>query len=220
MPMKTFLQNEPLTDAELDRLGDFLESCKGGSAMNIEALDGFFAALIAGPESVMPSEYYPEVFGGEMSYTCEFASLDDENEILGLMTRHWKTIAGTLIEDKVYLPLLLEDENGTEHGNDWAIGFLRGVDMRHDGWEELVTDEQYGGCVLPMVMLCYEHEDSELRPDPISPSKREKIIAYMAAGLLQAYRYFRKHREAFASTMCPCGSRMKFRRCCGGGRLN
>ena len=54
MPMRTFTQNEPLTDAELDRLGDFLKSCKGGKAMNVEALDGFFAALIAGPETVMP----------------------------------------------------------------------------------------------------------------------------------------------------------------------
>jgi hypothetical protein len=58
VPMKTFTQNEPLTDAELDRLGDFLKSCKGGRAMNVEALDGFFAALLAGPETVMPSEYY------------------------------------------------------------------------------------------------------------------------------------------------------------------
>ena len=54
--MKTFTQNEPVTDAELDRLGDFLKGCKGGKAMNVEALDGFFAA---GPETVMPSEYYP-----------------------------------------------------------------------------------------------------------------------------------------------------------------
>jgi uncharacterized protein len=54
-PMKTFTQHDPLTDAELDRLGDFLKSCKGGKAMNIEQLDGFFAALIAGPEIVMPS---------------------------------------------------------------------------------------------------------------------------------------------------------------------
>ena len=83
--MRTFTQNEPLTDAELDRLGDFLKSCKGGRAMNVEQLDGFFAALIAGPETVMPSEYYPEVFGGEMSDACEFGSLDEANEILGLM---------------------------------------------------------------------------------------------------------------------------------------
>jgi uncharacterized protein len=65
--MRTFPQNNPLTDAEFDRLGEFLKSCKGGRAMNIEELDGFFAALIAGPETVMPGEYYPEIFGGEMA---------------------------------------------------------------------------------------------------------------------------------------------------------
>ena len=70
--MRTFTGNAPLTDAELDRLGEFLKNCKGGKAMNVEQLDGFFAALIEGPETVMPSEYQREVFGGEMSEACEF----------------------------------------------------------------------------------------------------------------------------------------------------
>jgi hypothetical protein len=37
--MKTFTQNEPLTDAELDRLGGFLKGCKGGRAMNVEEFE-------------------------------------------------------------------------------------------------------------------------------------------------------------------------------------
>jgi hypothetical protein len=45
--MNTLPRNDPLTNAELDRLGDFLKGCKGGRAMNVEELDGFFAALIA-----------------------------------------------------------------------------------------------------------------------------------------------------------------------------
>jgi hypothetical protein len=40
--------------------GDFLESCKDGRAINVEVLDGFFAAVISGPETVMPSEYYSD----------------------------------------------------------------------------------------------------------------------------------------------------------------
>src|SRR3990172_9538480 len=114
MPMRTFSQDEPLTDTELDRLGEFLKSCKGGKAMNIEEVDGFFAALIAGPEIILPSEYLPEVFGGEMSDTCEFENLDEANEILGFLMRHWNTIAATLHKDEVYVPLLLADENGVE----------------------------------------------------------------------------------------------------------
>jgi uncharacterized protein len=93
----------------------------------------------------MPSEYYGEVFGGEMSDACEFRSLDEANDILGLLMRHWN-IAGTLFKGEVYGPLLLFDEDGTAHGNDWAHGFMRG--MRHDGWAELVNEE-HGGCLIP-----------------------------------------------------------------------
>lgn len=51
MSMKVLKQNSPLTDTEFDRLGDFLANCSGCDAMNLEELDGFFAALIAGPET-------------------------------------------------------------------------------------------------------------------------------------------------------------------------
>ena len=161
--------------------------------MNVEQLDGFFAALIAGPETVVPSEYYPEVFGGEMADACQFGCLDEANEILGLMMRHWNTIASALYKGAVYVPLLLEDIDGMAHGNDWARGFIRGMGMRHDGWAELVNDEQHGGCLIPMMMLYHEHdEDPEMRPKPISPEKREEVIVHMAAGLVAAYNYFRE----------------------------
>jgi len=232
--MTTFAQHEPLTDAELDRLGHFLKSCKGGRAMNLEQLDGFFAALIAGPEAVMPSEYNRELFGGE---TPEFSNLDEAKDILGLLTRHWNTIAGTLFKGEVYGPILLQNENGVAHGNDWAHGFMRGTLMRHDGWLELVNDEEQGGCMVPIFMLHYEHDtDPKMRPKPISPERREDVIVHMAAGLLQAYRYFRKQPQNGAgagtleprrnapkvgrNNLCPCGSGKKYKRCCGGASVN
>ena len=235
IPMRTFAQPEPLTDAELDRLGDFLEGCKSGKAMNVEQLDGFFSALIAGPETVMPSEYNRELFGGEVP---EFSSLDETKEILGLLMRHWNTIAGTLLKGEAYVPLLLEDENGVAHGNDWARGFMRGMGMRHDGWAELVNDEKHGGCLIPMMMLCHEQdEDPAMRPKPISPEQREEVMAGMAAGLLRAYKYFREQRQTYAGTasrrdpkrraskvgrndLCPCGSGKKYKKCCGGAAVN
>lgn len=233
--LETFAQPKPLTDAELDRLGDFLEGCKGGKAMSLEELDGFFAALIAGPETVMPSEYNRELFGGEMP---EFASLEEAKDILGLLTRHWNTIAGELFKDEIHLPLVFEGEDGELHGNDWARGFMRGMHMRHDGWAELVNDEERGGCLIPMMMLCHEHdEDPEMRTAPITPEKREEVIAHMAVGLLGAYKYFRAQRETHTETsfvrnperttskvgrndLCPCGSGKKYKKCCGGVTVN
>jgi uncharacterized protein len=236
--MTIFTKRESLNDAELNRLGAFLRGCKGGRAMNLEELDGFFAALIAGPETVMPSEYNREVFGGEMSDACEFSSLEEANEIFGLMMRHWNAIAGTLFNGEVYVPLLLEDEHGVAHGNDWARGFMRGMHMRHDGWAELVEDEEHGGWLIPMMMLCHEHDaDPKMRPQPITPEKREDIIVHMAAGLVGAYRYFQAHQKAYVGNTsapesrrtaskvgrndpCPCGSGKKYKKCCGGATVN
>jgi len=53
--MTVFGQNEPLTEAEFDRLTEFLKGCAGGKAMNVEELDGFFAALVADPKSPCPA---------------------------------------------------------------------------------------------------------------------------------------------------------------------
>jgi uncharacterized protein len=237
VPLTPFPNPEPLTDAELDRLGDFLKSCKGGKAMNLEELDGFFAALIAGPEPVMPSEYNREVFGGEMSEVVEFANLDEAREVLNLMMRHWNKIASTLYKGETHVPMIFEDENGELHGNDWARGFMRGMHMRHDGWAELVNDEKYGGSLIPMMVLYHEHDqDPEMRSEPITPGKREQVIALMAAGLMNAYEYFRKERESDLAVdareiqrttakigrndPCPCGSGKKYKICCGGEAVN
>jgi len=109
-----------------------------------------------------------------MSDACEFGSLDEANQFLGLLMRHWNTLAGTLSKDEVYVPLLLEDDDGTIHGNDWARGFMRGMHMRRDGWAELVDDEENGDWLIPMMILCHERdEDPEMRLEPISPEKRE-----------------------------------------------
>ena len=66
--MKPFTQNEPLPDAELDRLGDFLKSCKGGRAMNVEELDGFFAALISFALGLFNLLPLPALDGGRAAF--------------------------------------------------------------------------------------------------------------------------------------------------------
>jgi uncharacterized protein len=221
-------RNGPLTEAELDRLAGFLQN-SGGQTMNIEELDGFFAALVAGPEVVLPSKYLPQVFGGAMEDTC-FTGIEEANDILGLIMRHWNQITATLRTGDVLLPILLEDDAGVSQGTDWARGFIRGTEMRRTGWAQLVNDEEYGGCMIPVMMLYHEHDDDpELRPPPIGPEQRKNIIVQMAAGVMHAYRYFqRRTATPFGHTPrsspgktgrnepCPCGSGKKYKRCCGG----
>jgi uncharacterized protein len=230
----TFPDHQPLTDAGFDRLGEFLEKCIGGRAMNLEELDGFFTALLTGPDLVMPSEYLPEVFGGEISETCNFASLAEVNEILGLIMQHWNAVSAALRKGQGFLPVLLKDEDGTYKGNDWARGFMRGVDLRKGSWIEFFQEEDRVAYILPMLILVHEHdEDPESRPGAITPEKRDKLIGTLIAGVMGAYRYFRAHARSGPvvprqrsvvkigrNELCPCGSGKKYKRCCGDGPVH
>ena len=122
----------PLTDAEYDRVSSVLSQFRHEQAMNLEALDGFFAALICGPDHVHPSEYLPEIWGGEMADAEAFSSQQELQDFLDLLMRHWNVVTDTLQSGDVFLPLLLEDDHGIAHANDWAQGFTRGMDLRRE----------------------------------------------------------------------------------------
>jgi uncharacterized protein len=198
-PMRPSAEPKPLTDDELAALGKFLRSIKNCRAMSLEEMDGFFTALICGPEMVSPSECLPYVWGNEQSNDGVFQSIEEAQKVLNLALRHWNTIASTLNKGRVYFPFLLKDEDGLAQGYDWAKGFLRGMGLRRASWNELVVDEQHGGSLVPIFTLAYEHDaDPKLRPPPISRKKREDILADLAVGIPEIYEYFRTERRASA----------------------
>ena len=138
------MKSQPLTDAELDHLSAILERFGDKRSMNLEQLDGFLAALICGPELVPPSKYLPKIWGDQ----TVFEDTSSAQEFLSLIMRHWNAIADTLNSGDVYLPLLLEDENGSTPANDWANGFLRGMEFGRDDWTLLLEDEDHGGSLI------------------------------------------------------------------------
>jgi uncharacterized protein len=230
------MQSRPLTEAELDKLADVLTRFGDQRAMNLEMLDGFFAALICGPETVLPSEYLPQIWGGEIINEPDFETKPILQEFLSLLMRHWNATCHTLQSGEVVLPLLLDDEDGIAHANDWANGFIRGMEMRRDSWSGLVDDQEHGGSLVPILALAHEHHsDAEMRPykEPISAEMRERLIASAAAGVMAVYHYYEAERlldaraRAAARTFrrdgpkigrndpCPCGSGKKFKHCCG-----
>ena len=228
-----------LSEADRDRLGDLLAGLPA-PAMNLEIVDGFFCALIAGPEMVSINEALPAVLGPEPTFESEAAFRD----LFGLLMQHWNGIADDLLRtlsdpDHLYLPVLYQDDNGITPGNDWAAGFNRGMQMHPGSWDSLLLDDEKGGYLIPMLILLHEHDpDESNRPPPISAEKREELLILMTAGLVHAYRHFEPMRRASArdapvrfdraemtirrtgpkvgrNDPCPCGSGRKYKRCCG-----
>jgi uncharacterized protein len=228
---------QPLTDAEFDSLSGVLNRFGGKDAMNLEQLDGFLAAVICCPSQIPETEYLPEIWGDEMINEDAFAAQPMLQNFLSLVVRHKDFVEHTLQSGDVFTPVLLANEEGVFHANDWANGFRRGMDLRHEDWVALFGDEDHGGSLIPILALAHEHDpDPEMRPykEPISVERREKLLVGVAAGVMNIYKYFRtRHKStdaAFSSDdgtyrrfapkigrnePCPCGSGKKFKHCCG-----
>src|ERR1700682_3200949 len=82
------MNSEPLAESELDRLGDLLARFSGQGGMNLEQLDGFFAALICGASNVLPSEYLPEILQEGIDDHDAISTQGLLKELISLVARH------------------------------------------------------------------------------------------------------------------------------------
>lgn len=220
----------PLSPEELERLGDLMAARGGEQTMSIPQLDGFLTALIAGPDVVMPSEYLSAVWGG--GHEPEFESLEEAQELMSLLMRHWNGIVGELEEHGVYEMLLDEPDERGVPGRRWARGFMQGVHLRRQGWRELLTDENEGQ--LLAIALVAGEVDSGFPREVLSPEKADELVVLMGAGVGRANRHFKAQRRVPATAgrrraepvrrattkvgrndPCPCGSGRKYKQCCG-----
>lgn len=225
-----------LEDDELAELDGFLARVESGRVPNTEALDGFFAALACCPDLVMPSEYLAVIQnGGTEDGDLVFEDMAEAKRFTSLVMRHWNHVNRQLRDGEVYLPLLLENDEGKYLANDWANGFLSGTHLRADIWGNLMNDEEHGGPLVPILVLAHEnHPDPELRPfdEPIDDAKREELLVGAAAGVMRLYAHFVPQRDGYLpkpgtalrrspkigrNEPCPCGSGRKYKKCCGAG---
>jgi uncharacterized protein len=201
--------HQPLTAADYAQMDAALNRFHGERAMNLEALDGFFAALICCPDTVMPSEYLPELWGGRGPV---FHTVQEWQAFMGLVTHYWGVMADTLDSGATYLPLVLEDKHGNVHGNDWAAGFLRGMALRRDTWSRLLTDATAAEALAPIFVLAYEHDpDPDLWPcrEPVDEAQRVQLLAAITASVAWIHRTFgpdrRRVTPSACGDLCPCG---------------
>lgn len=231
----------PLSEAEYDELDSCLSRFQSEQAMDLEMMDGFFAALHCSPQMTPPSVYLQELWGGgEMADDEIFDTNDELQNLMNLVMRHWNAVGKKFREEDVFLPLLLEDSDGVVKGNNWAIGFMRGMKIHQEDWSELINDEENGGSLVAIMALAHENDpDPKLRPysEPVSPERREDLIMNLTVGANKIYKYFEPYRRMAVSSLgantfrreapkvgrnepCPCGSGRKFKKCCGDVTLN
>ena len=128
---------ESLSEAEVDRLAERLAGNPNPGALSLEGVDGLFCALVASPESVLPSEHLPAILGGNPADGQAFADIEEANVTMSLLMRYWNSIIADLERDSIHLLYLLEPGIAGIPGRAWAQGFLKGTRLAPEGWSDL-----------------------------------------------------------------------------------
>jgi uncharacterized protein len=228
-----------LSEAEIELLAERLAAIENSDSLSLEGVDGFFCALIASPDAVLPSEYLPVIFGGEPGENAGFADLEDANLVVSLLMRYWNSIIADLERESIHLPYIVEPGTDGILGRAWARGFMRGTRLAPTGWDELWQEENEGQVM--MIPIVAGEVDPKWPKEPPTKEQSDESLQWMIAGAGRAYRYFAELRREFAEEFtdeydddeyypetyirpepkigrnepCPCGSGKKYKRCCG-----
>ncbi len=182
---------EALSDAKLSRLAKFLATCTSTGAMPLEEVDGFFAALIAGPVRTSPHEHWRAVLGADMN-TLPGEARVQLDEMLDLLLHHWNAIEDTLAQGLLLGPLLEEDATGAVRGHAWARGFLRGMHLHRERWQELVEDKTRSAALEPMLALARDDGTSANAPSAANlQARRAELLTDATLAVAFLHRHFR-----------------------------
>lgn len=216
---------ERLTDPEEAWLSGLLVSRQvPPTTMSFEMLDGFLTALVIGPDLVLPSEYLPVIWGTDEGEGPKWDSREQLNHFMGMLTRHWNAIAARRMANAPQMPHI-ELFGEASPGEEWADGFVMGIDMRADAWQPIFEDRRADQMVLPIIALSSEVPDEI--SERMTSEMRETTLDQLPAALQMIAAWWRSpdrsrmRREPARSAKvgrnepCPCGSGKKFKKCCG-----
>ena len=221
----------PLTDAELDRLEQLLESdVFQDDAMRLDEIQAILCAVISGPLPVSPAVWLPDILGKGW----EQAGSPEVEEVIELLMRFNNDIAAALLADETIAPVLYPiDESCEEYDYAaWADSYVYGARLAGD-WFDLAGKhaEDLSELLEPLFLLNgMLKEDVEKSGERwFSPAEEARLVADIKDNLpvvvQTLYNFWRNKREGGTvkreepksgrNDPCPCGSGRKFKQCCG-----
>ena len=234
--------SSPLNDAEYHELNTFLSDLDfDGAILDVSELDGFFTAIVSGPEMIVPSKWL-EVIWGDKANSPVWDSQEEFQRVFSLLMRHMNSTADTLMDnpggfEPCFMQRTVEGINYTIV-DEWCSGYMKGVALCPDSWVEMPGAEV--DLLAPMLMFTtetglkqldgMEQQEIEFWQGQIEPTAR-RIHAYWLAqrstGVAPQFHpsmfpaaandepFVRATPKVGRNDPCPCGSGKKYKKCCG-----
>jgi uncharacterized protein len=217
-----------LDEALLNRFDESTEAVDGDEGIiDVIELDGFLAAIVSGPVTILPSQWWPEIWG---DYPPLLESDTAFEQLFTWVIRHLNGIAAMLMEQPADFEPMFSERAADGHVytivDEWCEGYMRGVELAQasgaslDGEAEdllqpiraFTAAADWPGHDLPDV------GDRERLQQSIAPNVRALHAHWLARreGPSQsgATPFRRSTPRVGRNDPCPCGSGRKFKHCC------
>lgn len=181
-----------LSDDDLDRLDDFLDSEQvDPDALDLIGAHGFLVALAVAPREVDAATWIAELFHGEPS----FADTAERDIILGLLEQLKHNAIATLEQGRLpELPFELALEGLPPEEipiGDWCAGFMEGVFLDEGAWFE-ADEEAVATLLLPFMALSGLFDDEpDMAEFTAEEGRLESLAGQLPDLVLDLYLHYR-----------------------------
>jgi uncharacterized protein len=226
----------PLSDEELakldaallDRFDEDSDVVTGDEGiLDVSELDGFLTAIVSGPVTVLPSQWWPEIWGD-----CPpvFETAGEVEQVFSWMIRHMNGISAMLMQQpEDFEPIFCESEvDGRIYTivDEWCEGYMRGIGLA------LVRGASLEGVAESLLQPIRAFTEAADWPAHDLPDFADtvKLRQSIAPNVHALHAYWLERREdpiqaeqtpyrratprVGRNDPCPCGSGKKFKKCC------
>lgn len=215
----------PLSEAQIARLQGLLEPlAETSDTMRLDEVQGFFTAVVSGPDHLTTEDWLPDVLGQEATFENEA----DKAEVVSLLEQLYTLTRQSLEAGNVPDLILYDEEDGDEPDYwPWCNAYLYALDVVETDWFEAANDEGFEDLLYPIMALggIFDEDDGE----PLvtfEDSELETFKDDLPDAIITIFNYWRakekapktvRHEEAKPgrNDPCPCGSGKKYKQCHG-----
>lgn len=238
------IKTAPLNEAQLDSINDILMKYgNDDSILDASELDGFLSAIVSGPDMIVPSHWFPVLWGGAGNEP-NWESEDEMQQFMSLVFQHMNFIATMLIDCPEDFQALfnINPITKTESGNDiyiveeWCFGYMKGVELGN--WSQL--PEELDTCLDAIALHGLEENFTVL--ETLSIEEHQQTVNQIEPAVRKLHGYFLQNRNPSTEANqkmpsvtpefpkitpiehtepktgrndpCPCGSGKKYKKCC------
>ena len=199
------------------------------------ALDGYLTGVIIAPRPIATTYWQGAVLAGDDLLVRGEGHARVTRDTL--VSRHAALVGdidqhlARLERDRVceYRPAFWPGDGAPSHAAilGWAVGFSVAMTLAPEAWGRLIEDERTQDLVVPFIGF-FESDDPEFEPaddiaerlDQAATAIPRAILVLRKLAKLRAADGIAAYKGTVSGKIgrnepCPCGSGMKYQRCCG-----